>query len=356
MQANPVIVKELRGRMRGARATVTLTIYLVVLAGVTLLFYWMLRPSASYGPAYGGPDAANIGKFLFSALVVFQTILVCLLTPAFTAGSITAEREQKTYDLLMTTLLPARSIIFGKLGSAMAFVVLLILAIAPLESLSFMFGGVSPEEILLSQVVMLAAALLFSSVGIFWSSLLRSSVASNVLTYGTILFLLVGIPLLWLVVTTATNVYYDPTGGTPIAQTEPFIYISGTTLSINPLIAMVFSDIFYSMGKPLFIYTDTTLINGKSLLVISPWLVFCLEALLMSAILVLLSIRNVQPVRYGKSPQTPVQVGEGIPAATPYGQPYSQQYGYGQPHAQPAASAVSEVPPPPSQPQEPTRS
>lgn len=306
MQVNPVIIKELRGRMRGARAAVTLTFYLIILAGVMLLFYWMMRPSVSYN-SFGGPtNAANIGKFLFSALVLFQTIMVCLLTPAFTAGAITSEREQKTYDLLMTTLLPARSIILGKLGSAMAFVVILILAIAPLESLSFMFGGVSPEEIILSQVVMLAAALLFASVGIFWSSLLRSSVASNVLTYGTILFQLIGIPLLWVVVTTATSMNYNPSGGPPVSQTEPFIYISGITLSANPVLAMIFSEGFYLMGKPLFIYTDTTLLNGKSLLVMSPWLVFCVEALLMSLLLILLSIRNVQPVRYRSKLAAPV--------------------------------------------------
>src|SRR5712691_1446908 len=116
--------------------------------------------------------------------------MVSLLTPAFTSGAITSEREQKTYDLLMTTLLPARSVIFGKLGSALAYVLLLILALAPIESLAFMFGGVSPEEIILSQVVMFMAAVLFASIGIFWSTVVRTSVGSNVLTYGTILFLL----------------------------------------------------------------------------------------------------------------------------------------------------------------------
>src|SRR3954447_15941589 len=173
MQANPVIVKELRGRMRGWRAAVVLTVYLVILSGITLLFYTLLRQTST---APGG--SSQVGKFIFSSLVVFQAIMVSLLTPAFTAGSITSEREQRTYDLLMTTLLPARSVVFGKLGSALAYVALLILAIAPLESLCFMLGGVSPEEIVLSQVTMFMAAVLFASVGIFWSSLLKSSVGS----------------------------------------------------------------------------------------------------------------------------------------------------------------------------------
>lgn len=291
MLVNPVIVKELRGRMRGWRAAVVLVIYLGVLSLTTWLVYLATQGLAT---GYSGSQPSQIGKILFGALVSFQTIMVSLLTPAFTAGSITSEREQKTYDLLMTTLLPARSIIFGKLGSALAYVVLLILAIAPIESMAFMFGGVSPEEIILSQVVMLAAALLFASTGIFWSALLRSSVASNVLTYGTILFLLIGIPFLYL---TVTSIMTASSGGT--VMNEPaFYYASGITLSSNPLIAMGISETFYTQGDSLFIYTTTRFLNGQPLLVVSPWLLFCIEALLLSTILILISIRKVQPIRY----------------------------------------------------------
>lgn len=299
MQANPVIMKELRGRMRGWRAAVVLTFYLVVLSVITLLFYLLLRPS-NFG---GGTGSSQVGRLLFSSLVVFQTIMVSLLTPAFTSGAITSEREQKTYDLLMTTLLPARSVIFGKLGSALAYVVLLILALAPLESLAFMFGGVSPEEIILSQVVMLFAALLFASVGIFWSTVVRTSVGSNVLTYGTILFQLIGIPILYYAITAIIGAYsYNPNANTPtLTSQEWFWYMSGVILSSHPLIAMGLSEAFLSRGDSLFIYTSTQMLNGKTLLVVSPWLLFCIEAFIVSALFVLLSIRLVRPVRYKKA-------------------------------------------------------
>ncbi|MEO8288983.1 MAG: ABC transporter permease [Chloroflexota bacterium] len=295
MQANPVIVKELRGRMRGWRAMVILILYLLVLSLITWLTYAAV---SGFESGLGGPESSQTGKFIFGVLVIFQTIMVSLLTPAFTAGSITSEREQKTYDLLMTTLLPARSVIFGKLGSALAFVVLLILAIAPLESLAFMFGGVSPEEIILSQVVMLLAALMFASVGIFWSSFLKSSLASNVLTYGTILFQMIGIPFFYFVITNIMGAYrYDPTGQS-ISQTEGYWYGSGVVLSFNPIIAMVISEGFYLQGQPLFVYTSTEILNGHTLFVISPWLLFCIEALLVSALLIALSVRFVKPIRY----------------------------------------------------------
>lgn len=334
MQINPVIVKELRGRMRGPRAAIVMTIYLAVLTGVTLLFYWMLTAAGGLS----NPQSSQVGKFLFYVLVVFQMIMVALLTPAFTAGSITSEREQKTFDLLMTTLLPARSVIFGKLGSALSYVVLLIIAIAPLESLAFMFGGVSPEEIVLSQVVMLMAALLFASAGIFWSSLLKSSVASNVLTYGTMLFQLIGIPVLYLVIVTTTGNQSAP-GQPRMTDTPEFWYTSGIILSSHPLIAMIISEMFISNGDPLFVYSTTQYLNGKELFVVSPWLLFCIEALVFSTIFVLISIRAVQPVHIARQAKrrapsqglVPVEAyaGEQLPPPPPPPPPY--------------------VPPPPSQ-------
>ncbi len=295
MQINPVIVKELRGRMRGWRALVILLVYLIVLSFITWLTYVAVAANVN---GSSGPESAQVGKFIFAVLVIFQTIMVSLLTPAFTAGSITSEREQKTYDLLMTTLLPARSVVFGKLGSALAFVALLIVAIAPLESLAFMFGGVSPEEIIISQVVMLVAALLYASVGIFWSSALKSSVASNVMTYGTIVFQMIGVPFLYYLVTMIMGAYNYVPNGTSLSQTPGFWYGSGLVLSLNPLVAMGISEAFYLMGHPLFVYTRDDLLSGHTLFVISPWLLFCIIALLISAILVAFSIRFVKPVRY----------------------------------------------------------
>jgi ABC-2 type transport system permease protein len=295
MQVNPVIVKELRGRMRGWRALIVLVVYLVVLSFITWLTY--VAVAGSMGGSTG-PESAQVGKFIFAVLVIFQTIMVSLLTPAFTAGSITSEREQKTYDLLMTTLLPARSVVFGKLGSALAFVALLILAIAPLESLAFMFGGVSPEEIVISQVVMLVAALLYASVGIFWSSALKSSVASNVMTYGTILFQMVGVPFFYYIVTMIMGAYDYVPNGNSVSESPGFWYGSGLVLSLNPIVAMGISEAFYLLGHPLFIYTRDDLLTGHTLLVVSPWLLFCILAVLLSTVLVALSIRFVKPVHY----------------------------------------------------------
>src|SRR3990172_3223393 len=130
---NPVVLKELRGRMRGARAFVLLTFHILVMSGFITLLYTAYTASAN--TPYSGFDRQLLGKIVFGGVVGMELLLVCFITPAFTVGAISGERERQTYDLLRTTLLPARSLVLGKLTAAMSFVLLLLLASLPLPSL-----------------------------------------------------------------------------------------------------------------------------------------------------------------------------------------------------------------------------
>ncbi|HUS14201.1 MAG TPA: ABC transporter permease subunit [Chloroflexia bacterium] len=299
--ANPMIHKELRGRMRGGRSFVILTVYLGLMALFSVLFYAVLNPDRNqYNYGSGNQDA---GRNLLSAMVVFETIMVVFLAPAFTAGVISGERERQTFDLLMTTMLKPRSIVLGKMGAALAYLLLLILAVLPLESLAFMIGGVAPEEIWVPLVVLFCAALLYGSVGIFWSSLMRSTVAATVLTYGTVILVSAGLPFLWVMV----SIFASANGNSQaMTQNVPYIYFSGIVLSSNPVLAMGISETLVRVGKPLFFYMETTAAPGTSFPVVQPWLVFCLMAVLFSLFFLAVSIRMLPPVRPGRRRVVPV--------------------------------------------------
>jgi ABC-2 type transport system permease protein len=172
-ESNPLLIKELRGRMRGARAFVVLTVYLLLLSCFTSIIYYAYAASAR-GPG-GRSEMAYLGKTVFASVVLIEIFMVTFITPAFTAGAISGERERKTYDLLRTTLLPAHRLVSGKLASALTYMFLLILAAVPLESLAFVLGGVVVEELALALVVLLVSAFAFAAVGIFFSSLVRTA-------------------------------------------------------------------------------------------------------------------------------------------------------------------------------------
>ena len=86
---------------------------------------------------YGHSNPAEAGEVLFLVCVGFQLVATTLLAPAFTAGAITGEHQNKTFDLLRTTLLPARSIVSGKLVSALTFLLMMELTSLPVISVGF---------------------------------------------------------------------------------------------------------------------------------------------------------------------------------------------------------------------------
>jgi ABC-2 type transport system permease protein len=222
-----VAIKELRGRMRGRRAFVILTVYLILLGG----FGWMVelilerQKSAAFGGS-GALASAQIGQGVFMALLMLETLLVIALAPAFTAGAISVEREKQTLDMLATTPVSSLSIVIGKLLSALTYLFILIFASVPLTALVFVFGGVSPDDVVRGYAVLLATALGLSCVGLFWSALMRRTQAATIATYFSMLALTVGsffIFYFWNTMTTNGTAEVGPLRGRP---PEALVYLN----------------------------------------------------------------------------------------------------------------------------------
>jgi ABC-type transport system involved in multi-copper enzyme maturation permease subunit len=189
--------KELRGRMRGRRTFVVLTVHLLVVAG----FAWMIETFAerTYTSGFGGSlsASADIGRQLFSALIMLLTLIVLVLAPASTAGAISLEREKQTLDLLTTTPISSLAIILGKLLSALSWLLLLLLASVPVTALVFTFGGVGPDDMIRAYVVLLGTAIAFGSIGLFVSALVKRTQAATVINLVTTIAVTVGATFLF---------------------------------------------------------------------------------------------------------------------------------------------------------------
>src|SRR5437773_1765911 len=81
-------------------------------------------------------------------------------------------------------LLRASRLVIGKLISALSYVLLLLLAAIPLQSLAFLFGGVTEAEIVLAFVILLVTAVALGSVGIYCSAIMQRTLSASVVTYG----------------------------------------------------------------------------------------------------------------------------------------------------------------------------
>src|SRR5262245_5149858 len=199
-----VSARELRGRMRGRRAFVVVTIYLLLLSAFAFGIYAYLRQQAdlqstsirtdmgfgSVTPGYA--LSSSIGHAIFAGLLLVETLLVLVLAPAFTTGAISMEREKQTIDLLVATPLSTLGMVIGKLFSALTYVFLLILASIPLMAIVFVFGGVGPEDVLRAYLLLFALAFGMGALGLFVSALVRRTQTATVLTFVVVLSLTLG--------------------------------------------------------------------------------------------------------------------------------------------------------------------
>jgi ABC-type transport system involved in multi-copper enzyme maturation permease subunit len=209
-----VSIKELRGRMRGRRAFVVLTIYLMLLSIFAFAIYVYLKQQAATAtlnsggffppPDFGGfPNSqqtlsngtalsAGIGHGIFGGLLILETLLVLVLAPAFTTGAISLEREKQTLDLLVTTPLSTLGMVIGKLFSALVYVFLLIIASIPLASVVFVFGAVGPDDLLRAYMFLFALAFGMGALGLFVSALVKRTQTATVITFVLVLVLSIG--------------------------------------------------------------------------------------------------------------------------------------------------------------------
>lgn len=189
LSVNPIIVKELRSRMREARAFLTLTVVLLLMGFTSYVLY---RVTITAGQYSSTPLSPQIGQSLFFALALMLLLMVVTITPAITAGAVSSEEEKQTYEMLMTTPLSPASILWGKLVSSLSYIFLLIFAAIPMASLIFIFGGVAPLDMAKALLITVSIAITFGVLGLFMSTWLKRTGRATVLSYLVVVVLLFG--------------------------------------------------------------------------------------------------------------------------------------------------------------------
>lgn len=273
IEDNPIILKELRSRMRGWRAFAILTFYLLVVSSFIILIY---ATYVSNRTVYS-PSAEEIGKVILNTMVVLQVFMIMFTTPAFTAGAIVGERERQTFDILRTTLVSEQALVNGKLASALAYVLLLIAAAIPIESIAFLVGGVEWAEIIISQLLLIVGALTYALVGLYFSTVTKSTVAATVSSFGTIMAFTFALPILVFFFMTFFSLNFSSWMGSAFTETI-FIYIGLFLASANLPASLITSELILLNEATLWAFKTSVGAYGASLTiwVLSPWYLFLL--------------------------------------------------------------------------------
>lgn len=277
---NPVLVKELRSRMRGRRTFIFLTLYLLALVGIVSLIYFAFT---AVNQAFSITTARDAGLGIFYSLLIFQVFLVIFVGPALTTGAITGEKEHQTYDLIRTTTLSAKSLVWGKLLAALSFILLLILTMIPLQSLIFFMGGVSIQEFLISQLLIISAAVAFTMFGLFSSVISRSTLMANILAFGGVVLFVFVLPLilLLLVAILAPNVFMIQS---PVWFQEALLTYTGLVLVATNLPAtLLLSKVILDSENSFLLFQES--FGGHEVWFLSPWPLFILFSILLTILL-----------------------------------------------------------------------
>ena len=155
-----LLTKELRLRMRRERTIWVIIVYILLMG----LLGWFFISSFNNGYGYNAYNLSNVGTQLYTLLAMVQLFLILFITPAFTSTAMNGERERQTYDLLLCSRLSSFSLVSGKLVAGLANALLLIAASAPLFSLVFFFGGISPTQVLTALLVFVVTTFMVGSV------------------------------------------------------------------------------------------------------------------------------------------------------------------------------------------------
>ncbi len=182
---NALLKKEIRTRMRGNTIFAVENVYLLLLAGVSIIALAIPLPGSD---KFGW----EIGKRLFLTTNYVQILLLVLASPTIVASTFTLEREQKTFDMLLATPLTIPQIARAKLLASLSFFFVLVLVSFPMLSVSFIFGGVSPGEIFWAYLVTAEGILLAGAMGLCCSAYFKRTLASAPMSsLGIVIFLIV---------------------------------------------------------------------------------------------------------------------------------------------------------------------
>ncbi|MFD3446307.1 ABC transporter permease [Microbacteriaceae bacterium 4G12] len=188
-----VLALELRQRVRGVAWYVLLGVFVALVALVTVLLW--LTAGASDG----------LGGFLFSGILFFVLLLGTLVAPALSGNAINGDRDAGTLATTQVTLLTTGQLVLGKFLAAWLTALAFLLVSLPFLLFAVVAGGVAPETIAVSVLVLAVELGVIAAVGVGLSGILTRPLFSVVVTYLTVAALSIGTLIVFTLAGVATT-------------------------------------------------------------------------------------------------------------------------------------------------------
>ena len=180
LREQPILLKEMRALMRHRRMPAVLFACAALAVGAGA---FILGEALGGGVTLGVEESARLGHRLFGGLMLLEGVLIVLLAPALTGGAIAGEEERRTLEPLLLSRLSIREILAGKLLAALGVQGIVLLCALPVVAVAFIFGGVSPWDVIFFTFALLSIAACCGATGIYLSARCRRSATALVLAF-----------------------------------------------------------------------------------------------------------------------------------------------------------------------------
>jgi hypothetical protein len=137
---------------------------------VALGILWTLGITAWLATGGLGGDAslgetARFGLLLFQLYTFVTLTLVAFFAALSAASTVAREKDRRTFILLLLTDMSDSEIVLGKLLGSLLPIGLMLVAMLPVLALLLLMGGMTPEQVLKSWLILAATAIAAGSLG-----------------------------------------------------------------------------------------------------------------------------------------------------------------------------------------------
>ncbi len=185
----PLFYYELVRRTRRGREPLIRCAYVLALLATLFILFRSYFPDATLWETGRAPthtvsplEMADLAQNLVLAVLIVQSLAVCVLAPACLAGAVRDDRERGTLELLLTTHLSDREIVLGKLAAGILRPLGVLVAGLPVIALAMLLGGIDPSALPAVLAASVLNALCVGSLCVLISAL--SGTSSEAMKWG----------------------------------------------------------------------------------------------------------------------------------------------------------------------------
>jgi ABC-type transport system involved in multi-copper enzyme maturation permease subunit len=110
-------------------------------------------------------ETARFGLLFFQIITYVELTLLLFFSALSAAGTVSLEKDRRTFVLLLLTDMRDYEIVLGKMLGSLLPIVVLLLVTMPVLAMTMLLGGVSGEQVLQAGLVLLATSLAAGSLG-----------------------------------------------------------------------------------------------------------------------------------------------------------------------------------------------